>query len=257
MQRIFYSMSQVPTTKRLGLPCLMALSLALVCSCDRPGCDGLDYVHKPGAPVITRTAIAGTYPGDPWTLILGIEFTGGTPALSSGSALFYIGGDTTPTKLPLTQAFAQSGLPLDATSGRLGVLFPFNSGTVQDGDRIRLGVQLESGDQPDPKGLRSNCYNLDLGFDVLPYVPPKSASLLQRLRTWAGGALGRPSVPPATHEQADTRVGATAPVSVASAHAAAPVSVASAHSAAPVSMASAHGAVPVSVASAHAAPSPQ
>jgi hypothetical protein len=210
-------MSRGSASRRLGTQALAALCLCFACSCDRPGCDGLDYVPKPGAPVITRTAIAGTYPGDPWTLVLGIEFTGGTPALSSGSALFYIGGDTTPTKLPLTQAFAQSGLPADATSGRLGVLFPFNSGTVQDGDRIRLGVQLESGDQPDPKGLRSNCYNLDLGFDVLPYVPPRSASLIQRLRTWAGSALGlAPGRPAAQQQHAEVHAGPAAPVCSAS-----------------------------------------
>ncbi len=143
----------------------MGLLLA-ASACGRPGCDGKAYEANPLAPVVTRMNIVDTFPQDPWTLVLGIEFTGGSSTLSQGSALFYLGGDTTPTRVPLAQAFAQSAVPSEAKSGRLGVLFPFNGGIVQDGDIIRLGVQLEDGNKPDPNGTRSNCYNLDLSFDV-------------------------------------------------------------------------------------------
>ncbi len=145
--------------------------------CDRPGCDGV-VVTNPAAPQVTRFEIVDSFPDDPWTLVLAIDFANASPALRSGNALFYVGPSTDPLRLPLQQPFAQVGLPTDAPSGRLGMLFPLNSGLIQDGDLLRLAVQLEEGNAGDQNGLRSNCSSMDLSFDVRALR--QTAQLLRR-----------------------------------------------------------------------------
>jgi hypothetical protein len=154
-------------------------------ACDHPGCDGVAG-QNPNAPRITNLEIVGNYPDDPWTLILAIDFVGASPSLIDGYGLFYVGASTDPLRLPLQQPFEQAALPGGAPSGRLGVLFPFNSGLVQDGDLLRLGVQLEDSSANSRRAARSNCYNMDLSFDVRPVQ--KTARLMRRvaagLRRW-------------------------------------------------------------------------
>ena len=167
-------------------PCCLVLAGALW-GCNRPGCDGIGRTDA-DSPQITRFTRVGTYPDDPWTLVLAIEFSQAAATLKDGSALLYLGASQEPLRLPLRQPFAQIEQPDGATSGRLGLLFPFNSGVVQDGDQLRLGVQLEDGAKPHPDGKRSNCYSLDLSFEVSPATRLQAVGRrLWQLASRAGG----------------------------------------------------------------------
>lgn len=104
---------------------------------------------------------------DPWLVILGTQFRDNDGDLGAGEARFFMGDETQPS---LTQdmqtVFLQSGVTPDATRGEVWVSLRFSE-TTPDGTRARLGMQLV-----DAAAQRSNCYSLELSFDVSPVSAP-------------------------------------------------------------------------------------
>jgi hypothetical protein len=121
-------------------------------------------------------------PGDPWTVVFGIEFEDRNGDLGSGGrAEFYLNDNDEPTPQELDSVFRQSGLASDAESGAMWVTLRFADETVDDGTRVRLGIQLV-----DAAELRSNCFTLDLEFDV---SPAEQALRVRSQRHAAGGTF--------------------------------------------------------------------
>lgn len=143
---------------------LAALTATALLGCDRPGCDGKDYVAEPNAPVVTKLELVQqlTERGDPWTLVFGVQFTDANGDVGAGKAEVFLNGSTTPTILALSDDFGHSNVDLQAKSGRIAIPLRFND-SVQDASTVRFGLQLVDAAQ-----LRSNCYSLDLSFTVKP-----------------------------------------------------------------------------------------
>lgn len=100
-------------------------------------------------------------PGDPWELVFTVGFRDGDGDLGAGVADVYLNEKSTPTALELLDLFRASAVALDSTGGTLTIPLRF-SDNVGNGDKVRLGLQLV-----DEAGQRSNCYALDLDFEVI------------------------------------------------------------------------------------------
>ena len=134
--------------------------------------------HEPssagGAPVVTNFwKLAEQVPGDPWTVVFGVEFADSDQDLASGQAEFYLNDSTSPTAQALADAFRQSGLAEATTSGSLWMALRF-ADNVSDGTSVRLGLQLIDGG-----GRRSNCFTLSLEFEVQPVASLTPRRLLR------------------------------------------------------------------------------
>ncbi|MEK7706227.1 MAG: hypothetical protein AAB426_14805 [Myxococcota bacterium] len=104
---------------------------------------------------------------DPWLAVLGVHFRDREGDLRDGKVRFYMGGDTQPSLTQdLQTLLLQSGVPVDALDGELWASLRFAESTP-DGTRAHLGVQLE-----DAAGHDSNCYTLELAFDVRAVSAP-------------------------------------------------------------------------------------
>jgi hypothetical protein len=129
------------------------------------GC-GANACPRPGTGTTTAPAIDDVrllqhgVPGDPWELILLASFRDADGDLSPGAADVYLNEKRTPTELTLLDLFRASAVALDSTGGTLTIPLRF-SDNVGNGDKVRLGLQLV-----DEAGQRSNCYALDLDFEV-------------------------------------------------------------------------------------------
>ena len=156
-------------------------ALISAAACGSPQCDGQNYEPQAGSPVIVRMDILQQLAGDPWTIVLALEFSDSEGDIGGGQVSFYLNSDKTPTTLPLAEYFAQSDLPVNATSGRFALQLRFRN-TVPDGDRVRLAAQLEDASasvKGAAAGLRSNCYQMDLRFDVQPVARAARAQAQQ------------------------------------------------------------------------------
>jgi hypothetical protein len=145
---------------RRGAPCSWVVVL-IEASCGVSSCPEEHVKLTEASPVIEDVElINNAVPEDPWELVFTARFHDHDRDLGGGFAEVYLNGRETPTVLRLYQVFRQSALPLDAESGTLGLPLRF-ADTLHDGDRVRLGLQLL-----DEEGHRSNCYSLDLRFQV-------------------------------------------------------------------------------------------
>jgi hypothetical protein len=144
----------------------LAWSAAAALASVAAGCGG-NACPKPGAGTATAPAIDDVrmlrhaVPGDPWELVFIVGFRDGDGDLGGGVADVYLNEKTTPTALELLDLFRASAVALDSTGGALTIPLRF-SDNVGNGDKVRLGLQLV-----DEAGQRSNCYALDLDFEVI------------------------------------------------------------------------------------------
>lgn len=138
-----------------GLSCLSGPG------CGDTRCGDQERSSSDRAPVLTDFYVLDReIPGDPWTVLLGATFTDTDGNLEGGVADFYLNNDSDATTQKLVDVFRQSGVTTNATAGDIWMALRF-SPTVKDGADVRLGLQLA-----DAGGERSNCYTLDLTFDV-------------------------------------------------------------------------------------------
>ena len=153
------------TSKRLKLaPLALVASLGFSLGC---GSDGNAYCGQnpqntfPEAPVITDFSLVDTLNGDPWTLIFSVAFTDTNGDLGKlGKAELFLNGNDQPERIGLAEIFSQSAIAPDAVEGTLAVPLRFGE-TVSNGTVVNLGLQLL-----DANSFRSNCYSLELFFDV-------------------------------------------------------------------------------------------
>jgi len=159
----------------LSLPAALAL---IAPACGSNTCGGQARTEDGNAPAVTRFYVLSEdkqIPGDPWTVLFGVEFNDITGDLGPGGrAEFYLNSNTEASEQELDRVFRQNGLLPGATEGAFWVYLRFAEETVDDGTQVRLGVQLV-----DAAELRSNCYTLDLEFDVYP-----AASLERAMPAW-------------------------------------------------------------------------
>jgi hypothetical protein len=148
--------------RRIAASVLMAVMAATpLASCNRAGCDGTAYDAEnvdPKAPVITNMQLLRQVPDSPWTLIFTLNFTDADGDLGAGEANFYIGKNK-PLRQDMQKIFPPSEVPLDATSGRLGLTLTFTESGVQDDTTARLETQLTDG-----ANRVSNCFFMDINF---------------------------------------------------------------------------------------------
>lgn len=147
------------TLNRSAWPVVVAASLATA-ACDGAACGDFEQTTGATAPVIDAFTSAGQLQGDPWTIILAVDFRDEDGDLGGGRAQFFLNGDGPSTEQPMADIFRQSGLPDGATAGKLGWPLRFGD-TVGDGSTVKIGLQLV-----DAAEQRSNCYRLDLDFKV-------------------------------------------------------------------------------------------
>lgn len=130
------------------------------------GCGG-NACPRPASGTATAPAIdsvrmlRNAVPGDPWELVFTVGFRDSDGDLGGGVVDVYLNEKTTPTALELLDLFRGSAVALDSTGGTLTIPLRF-SNNVGNGDKVRLGLQLV-----DEAGQRSNCYALDLDFEVI------------------------------------------------------------------------------------------
>lgn len=141
-----------------------ALALALpTYACGDPGCDGEDVDLTDSSPrVLAMDLRTDPVSGDPWEMVFVVDFTDADGDLANGKAQFFVGSSSQATELDLFDLFRQSGLAPESTRGKVGVALRFGD-NVPDGRTVRLSLQLI-----DQSKNRSNCYSLDLKFDVKP-----------------------------------------------------------------------------------------
>ncbi|MEE8409793.1 MAG: hypothetical protein V3T05_09325 [Myxococcota bacterium] len=131
--------------------------------CSSDVCGGNEPTDQQNAPWVDNFWVLDLQiPGDPWTVLFGIDFTDPNGDLGVGAAEFFLNAGTNPAVQPLVDAFRQSGVSPDETRGSVWMALRF-SDTMDDGTEVSLGLQLVDGDDN-----RSNCYSLDLRFDVTP-----------------------------------------------------------------------------------------
>ena len=146
------------------LPLAFIVSLSVMTGCGSDGnalCAQNPQNTFAEAPVITDFNLVDTLNGDPWTLIFSVAFTDSNGDLGKlGKAELFLNGNDEPERIDLEEIFSQSAVASDATEGTLAVPLRFGE-TVTDGTQVNLGLQLL-----DANSFRSNCYSLELFFEV-------------------------------------------------------------------------------------------
>ncbi len=101
-------------------------------------------------------------PNDPWRIVLAANFVDTDGDLSAGVVNFYSNHSTSLTlSQPMSRVFNTSGgIDPNAQVGRVGLLLRFPQDTLND-SQLHLGTQLV-----DAASNRSNCYTIDLGFNL-------------------------------------------------------------------------------------------
>lgn len=129
--------------------------------CGTRSCPDEDVDLTDASPVIEEvTLLEGAVPSDPWEVVFAMRFRDGDGDLGHGFVNVYLNGNGEPTELELFDSFRQSALSLDSRSGTITLPLRF-AATVQDGDHVRMGMQLL-----DAASHRGNCYTVELRFDV-------------------------------------------------------------------------------------------
>ena len=146
---------------------IVALTLASLCGCGSEECDGVPVVPAAGAPLILGMALVEQVSNDPWRIILAADFADTDGDLGGGVVNFYSNHNTEPTlSQSLSRVYGTSGgIDPNAQTGRLGLLLRFPQNTLSD-SQLHLGTQLV-----DAASNRSNCYTIDLGFNLVSSGP--------------------------------------------------------------------------------------
>ncbi len=187
-------MMPVDAFRRLQIAPRGAISLLLVGvglslgACPGRICGDNEPTDDVNTPVVDNFWVPDSQiPGDPWTVLFGVDFTDPDGDLSAGVAEFFLNSGTSPAVQILSDAFRQSGVTLDETLGTAWMALRF-SDTMDDGTNVRLGLQLVDG-----AGNRSNCYTLELKFDVTPVASiggaPSIHAVAARAVNQCGGSL--------------------------------------------------------------------
>ncbi len=139
---------------------------AMLSGCEGTRCGGNERDEAADAPVLLSFYMLDEtrqIPDDPWTVVFGAEFEDPDANLAAGAAEFYLNANPEPATQPMDQVFRQSGIAAGEPRGAFWATLRFAEETVDDGTRVRLGLQLIDGAE-----LRSNCFTLELAFDVNP-----------------------------------------------------------------------------------------
>jgi hypothetical protein len=146
------------------LAALSLVGLALLCGCgsdDNAHCAQNPQNTFSEAPIITDFSLVETLKGDPWTLIFSLSFTDSNGDLGQlGKAEIFLNGNDTPERIELQEIFSQSAVESGATEGTLALPLRFGE-SLADGTQVNLGLQIL-----DANSFRSNCFSLDLFFEV-------------------------------------------------------------------------------------------
>lgn len=144
-------------------------------SCGSPGCNGEKAESVSGSPTVKNFYLLGDrVPGDPWTQVFAVAFSDSDGDLASGQAEFFLNSDEQPNVQELDGVFRQSGVAAAASSGTLWLALRFGD-TLPDGASVRLSLQLV-----DAKKHRSNCFSLELDFDVRSAQAPVDRQIVAR-----------------------------------------------------------------------------
>jgi hypothetical protein len=151
---------------------ILALVLAPVASaCGDEYCAGLEANGEPGTPAVESFwVLEHQIEGDPWTVLFGADFTDEDGDLGGGVAEFYLNQSAKPAVQEMEDAFRQSGVQEGETAGSVWMALRF-ADTIEDGTGVTLGLQLV-----DAAGHRSNCYTVELRFDVEQVAASNKAS---------------------------------------------------------------------------------
>jgi len=158
-------------------PLILVLAAANLAAsgCSSTRCGDLEVSDETNAPKLVAFYVLPDekqMPGDPWTVLFGVESKDANGDLGGGQAEFFLNSETEATKQDLDTVFRQSGVELDATRAEVYMTLRFAENTVDDGAQVRLGLQLV-----DAQGLRSNCFTLELEFDVFPAAEARLAPI--------------------------------------------------------------------------------
>ena len=160
---------------------VLVLGAALVGGCGHVACGDQERDGEADAPRLESFYLIGQpIPNDPWTLVFGIDFVTAAKNLGTGRADFFLNDDTEATSQDFGDAFRQSGVPLDAEQGSVWMALRFVS-SVADGAEVRLGLQLV-----DAASKRSNCFTLELAFDVEAVAGASPAGPVRATRVACG-----------------------------------------------------------------------
>lgn len=133
----------------------------LAVGCGPAACPDDDPDVDEGNPVIEEIRLLqGVVSGDPWEMIFAIRFRDASGDLGQGKAKVFLNGSSKALEIDLFDTFRQSGLSLDSQAGTLTLPLRFKD-SVDDGARVLMGTRLI-----DAAERRSNCYSLELRFDV-------------------------------------------------------------------------------------------
>ena len=160
-------------------------------ACQQNACNGGAYRPQKGSPVIQKVSLSQPLPENPWQITLNMDFldTGGD--LGSGLAFVYLQGSPQVARsFSLDTYFRASELPLDATGGTVALYMMLPPDAFPDATTVQMDLQVEDASAPDPGGLFSNCYRMNLDFDVVPLASQTKAALV-RASERASGAWGR------------------------------------------------------------------
>ncbi len=181
---------------------LCAVTMGAMQGCTQVACDGRKYEPQAGAPVINNIQLSQPLVKNPWQVAMAIDFSDSGGDLGNGYAFLYINGLSPPKAFPLSGYFATSEVDPNATEGTFGLYFPLTVDQIPDGSIWLLETQLEDASKEDPNGLRSNCYQLRLEFDINPVATtsmlravPRTLARLWRqgMGGWVGEGRGHPS----------------------------------------------------------------
>jgi len=165
---------------------LAMLAVALGGGCGSGYCGGHERDDNDRAPLVRKLYLLDAQvPGDPWTVLLGVDFQAKAGDLGNGNADFYLNDNATPTTQKLVDVFLQSGVAQNETEGSLWMALRFVS-NVKDGTDVWLGLQLR-----DNAGRRSNCYTLKLDFAVTHLADGSSVLSPREERTTCRAGLRR------------------------------------------------------------------
>ncbi|HET6345641.1 MAG TPA: matrixin family metalloprotease [Myxococcota bacterium] len=136
----------------------------LLGACTTAECDGQTPPLDPLAPLILRMELAGQVLQDPWRVILRTDFADFDGDLGNGKAIYYANYKTEQqSELLLDRIFESTGgVPLNATQGTVALYVRF-ADTTTSGSVLHLGTRLVDG-----AGRKSNCYTVDLAFNLNP-----------------------------------------------------------------------------------------
>lgn len=147
----------------------LAFSSAQLLGCGNAPCGGHEASTSDWSPVLKKISYLGNltpenFPvvsSDPYSLFFSSDFTDRDGDLGGGMMEIYLRDDVQPAVIQhIDELFRQSGLGANAIEGEFWISLRF--GEVNNDSRVRTAFQAI-----DAGANRSNCYEMDIAFDVL------------------------------------------------------------------------------------------